>query len=485
MKNLNMNSLTKSFKSMKIVKMINSSLVKLAKLMNIQPKILYVILTLLLVLLIALGLGTSIEGFDSMSNANTALTQIVNNMNGSINYIFDWNSDSDKTTFKNNINFWFNKKMIYLVNQRGNDLQTFDLNNNSQIYKLNPALHGAKDASGNDVPMFVDDTKPPEPTPQFLQQYTLIDIKTSITSTELNVLTKQITDKINSFSSVDPTGQVGLQDAFDALRTYAESLAAYVISHPSETTGVPSFANILSQGTLTRSTDDDYTDERYKEERAKIDKEYEERYKKEKEDEYKKSREEKDKEKIEKEKRDKEKKEEKERRERQEYKEYIEKKEREKNAARYNTASYNPVSSSSTSGPSVASSGYQWGNAGADSIGVSQSNIPAGSQDMYMLKSQVVPPTNPAGASTRGAAGAAGTGAAGTGAGAGSAPATNVNPSPCQANNCKPAPVPPCPPCERCPEPAFDCKKVPNYNSASVNQYLPQPMLADFSQFGM
>jgi hypothetical protein len=52
-------------------------------------------------------------------------------------------------------------------------------------------------------------------------------------------------------------------------------------------------------------------------------------------------------------------------------------------------------------------------------------------------------------------------------------------------NNIKSSPVPPCPPCERCPEPSFDCKKVPTYNSAANNQYLPQPVLADFSQFGM
>ena len=52
-------------------------------------------------------------------------------------------------------------------------------------------------------------------------------------------------------------------------------------------------------------------------------------------------------------------------------------------------------------------------------------------------------------------------------------------------NNLKASPVPPCPPCERCPEPAFDCKKVPSYGKASNNQYLPRPVLADFSQFGM
>jgi hypothetical protein len=52
-------------------------------------------------------------------------------------------------------------------------------------------------------------------------------------------------------------------------------------------------------------------------------------------------------------------------------------------------------------------------------------------------------------------------------------------------NNCRPSPVPPCPPCERCPEASFDCKRVPRYNSAANNQYLPKPVLSDFSQFGM
>jgi hypothetical protein len=45
----------------------------------------------------------------------------------------------------------------------------------------------------------------------------------------------------------------------------------------------------------------------------------------------------------------------------------------------------------------------------------------------------------------------------------------------------KPAP---CPPCGRCPEPSFDCKKVPNYASTN-SEYLPMPVLNDFSQFGM
>jgi uncharacterized membrane protein YgcG len=43
---------------------------------------------------------------------------------------------------------------------------------------------------------------------------------------------------------------------------------------------------------------------------------------------------------------------------------------------------------------------------------------------------------------------------------------------------------PPCPACARCPEPAFECKKVPNY-SRSEDMNAPRPVMADFSQFGM
>ena len=47
-------------------------------------------------------------------------------------------------------------------------------------------------------------------------------------------------------------------------------------------------------------------------------------------------------------------------------------------------------------------------------------------------------------------------------------------------------PCAPCPPCARCPEPAFECKKVPNYNAISasnVNNVLPMPRLNSFAQF--
>ena len=42
---------------------------------------------------------------------------------------------------------------------------------------------------------------------------------------------------------------------------------------------------------------------------------------------------------------------------------------------------------------------------------------------------------------------------------------------------------PPCPACARCPEPSFECKKVPNYNSPGADNYLPMPVLNDFSNF--
>ena len=42
---------------------------------------------------------------------------------------------------------------------------------------------------------------------------------------------------------------------------------------------------------------------------------------------------------------------------------------------------------------------------------------------------------------------------------------------------------PPCPPCDRCPEPSFTCEKTINYRSPNVGEYLPIPVLNDFSTF--
>jgi hypothetical protein len=56
------------------------------------------------------------------------------------------------------------------------------------------------------------------------------------------------------------------------------------------------------------------------------------------------------------------------------------------------------------------------------------------------------------------------------------------SPSSCPSNCPEPQP---CPPCARCPEPAFDCKKVPNYERTDNERYVPQAVLTDFSSFGM
>jgi hypothetical protein len=43
---------------------------------------------------------------------------------------------------------------------------------------------------------------------------------------------------------------------------------------------------------------------------------------------------------------------------------------------------------------------------------------------------------------------------------------------------------PACPPCGRCPQPAFTCRKVPDYGAIG-SENLPQPVLNNFSSFGM
>jgi hypothetical protein len=83
----------------------------------------------------------------------------------------------------------------------------------------------------------------------------------------------------------------------------------------------------------------------------------------------------------------------------------------------------------------------------------SKSQIVPGSEDLYILKSEIVPPVCPA--------------------------CPTVTTCPSVKEKC-----PPCPPCARCPEPAFECKKVPNY-SGQNDSYLPQPVMSDFSQFGL
>ena len=84
--------------------------------------------------------------------------------------------------------------------------------------------------------------------------------------------------------------------------------------------------------------------------------------------------------------------------------------------------------------------------------GISANQIPPGQEDLYILKTEIVPPVCPA------------------------CPSSSACP---RQEKCSP-----CPACARCPEPSFECKKVPNYNAID-NQYLPSPVLNDFSTFGM
>jgi hypothetical protein len=103
--------------------------------------------------------------------------------------------------------------------------------------------------------------------------------------------------------------------------------------------------------------------------------------------------------------------------------------------------------------------------------GIPRNMIPPGNEDLYILKSEVVPPVCPA------------------------------CPQPIlKCNDDKPPP--PCPPCARCPEPRFDCKKVPNYGSGNLGanyfggggqfgsmpsvsgNFLPYPSVSNYSTFG-
>ena len=110
------------------------------------------------------------------------------------------------------------------------------------------------------------------------------------------------------------------------------------------------------------------------------------------------------------------------------------------------------VTATSYTGPAGNTVYGATGPQGNTAVGITANQIPAGDEDLYILKSEVVPPVCPA------------------------CPTISACP--------RQEPCPPCPPCARCPEPAFECKKVPNYTT-NDDRYLPRPVLADFSQFGM
>lgn len=95
----------------------------------------------------------------------------------------------------------------------------------------------------------------------------------------------------------------------------------------------------------------------------------------------------------------------------------------------------------------------QMGYGSAD--GISRDQIPPGEEHLYVLKSEIVPPVCPKcpdiSSSKGGSKGGGG-------------------------NCCKKKKCPPCPRPQRCPEPAFTCKKVPNYEASAVDNVLPSPM---------
>lgn len=105
--------------------------------------------------------------------------------------------------------------------------------------------------------------------------------------------------------------------------------------------------------------------------------------------------------------------------------------------------------SSQPSQPSQSSQSYDYSSSLPQ--GIPKSQILPGQENLYILKSQVVPPVCPA-----------------------CNPVVIYKDKECQA----------CPACARCPEPSFECKKVPNYNAIN-NEYLPTPVLNSFSSFGM
>ncbi len=86
--------------------------------------------------------------------------------------------------------------------------------------------------------------------------------------------------------------------------------------------------------------------------------------------------------------------------------------------------------------------------------GIPRSQIPPGDEDLYILKSQVVPPVCP------------------------------KCPDPIVTSSTDVSKCPPCPAPSRCPEPAYECKKVPTYSSFNPDR-MPVPVLSDFSGFGM
>ena len=82
---------------------------------------------------------------------------------------------------------------------------------------------------------------------------------------------------------------------------------------------------------------------------------------------------------------------------------------------------------------------------------IPKNQIPEGDEDLYILKSQIVPPVCPK--------------------------CPDVKKCDTQKE------CPPCPAPQRCPEKPYECKMVPKYSDPRVSSHLPRPVLNDFSTF--
>tara|TARA_B110000444_G_C18769977_1_gene561998 strand:+ start:43 stop:501 length:459 start_codon:yes stop_codon:yes gene_type:complete len=82
---------------------------------------------------------------------------------------------------------------------------------------------------------------------------------------------------------------------------------------------------------------------------------------------------------------------------------------------------------------------------------LSKDKIPNGDEDLYILKSQIVPP---------------------------------VCPKCPDVKKCdKEKECPPCPAPKRCPDKPFECKMMPKYSDPNVSTHLPMPVLDSFDSF--
>ena len=458
----------KKSKSLNIIQMIQNGLNKFAKILHIKPYLLNIILGLIAVILISLGLGARRDGFTSMNNAAKDTIKRVNDMNDTINSI-NWTRKSDKEAFIKNINTFYGLKMRFL-SQGDTAINTFDKagapsfnftvdppisipnpNPDGQVYKLDQEYN----ISGNVLPLYVDNDVDPG------MKYTLEStINNPIKQTDLDALQKEIMDQIKLFPERE---EKKLTDAFKALSKNADDIAEFMTGVAETIITEDDFKkyakesldlrNSIDADNILSSSDKAFSDEDSEDSdeegsfKAVSDEEGSDKAGSDKAGSDKAGSDKSD-----------------------YYKAYL-----------ASTASYKAVSDNAGSfkagsdkaGSDKAGSDKAGSDKAGKTYGIKKSDIPAGSQDLYVLKSEYPPPSNPAGSTNKGF---------------GSSPDldayNNVNPSPAQGG-CKPAAVPPCPPCERCPESKFECKKVPRYNSAANNQYLPKPVLADFTQFGM